>query len=164
VLARKRSFDQLYREHAEALYAYLAWTCGDGVLAEDLLADVFEHALRAHRRFDPRRGSEATWLYAIAVNRVRDHGRRVAAERRAVARLAAEVPRSAAGSELSPLRDDVADALQTLSDEERQVVALRFGADLPVARIAAVLGEPQTTVEARLYRGLRKLRRELAAV
>src|SRR3954464_3868083 len=88
-LARER-FDALYREHGQSLYAYLAWSAGDRLLAEDLLADVFERALRNRRRFDLRRGSEKTWLYAIAVNRVRDHLRRAASERRALERLRIE--------------------------------------------------------------------------
>ena len=40
-------------------------------------------------------------------------------------------------------------------------MALRFGADLSLKEIAAAIGEPATTVEGRLYRGLRRLREEL---
>ena len=74
----------------KSLYAYLAWSVGDRSVAEDLLADVFERALRNRRRFDLRRGSEKTWLYAIAVNRARDHARRAATEGRALERLRTE--------------------------------------------------------------------------
>ena len=54
-------------------------------------------------------------------------------------------------------RDALARALATLSDEEREAIALRFGADLTVPEIAATLGEKLTTVEGRVYRALRKL-------
>jgi len=57
-------------------------------------------------------------------------------------------------------RDTVAKALGVLSGEERDAVALRFGADLTVPEIAKLLGEPLTTVEGRVYRALRKLRAE----
>lgn len=162
-MARER-FDRLYQEHAEGLYAYLRWLCGDAGVAEDLLADVFERVLRSGRRYDPRKGSETTWLYAIAVNRVRDHGRRIAAERRAVARMSTEADRRdvRAMETTVALRDEVAGALEVLTADEQEVIALRFGADLTVAQVAAALGEPQTTVEGRLYRGLRKLRGELS--
>jgi RNA polymerase sigma-70 factor (ECF subfamily) len=161
-LAHER-FERLYREHAGGLYGYLCWLCGDASVAEDLLADVFERALRARRRYDPRRGSETTWLYAIAVNRARDHRRRSSAERRAVARLGTEARDAAhaGGEEAFAARDELARAIATLSDEEREVIALRFGADLKVANVAAALGESKTTVEGRLYRGLHKLRAEL---
>ncbi len=159
-LARER-FDALYREHGQALYAYLSWSVGDRVLAEDLLADVFERALRHRRRFDRRRGSERTWLYAIAVNRVRDHVRRAASEGRTVERLQTEASVAAGRVGDSAVEPDLQDALLDLSDDERQVIALRFGADLTVEQIAATLRETRTTVEGRLYRGLRKLRERL---
>ena len=54
----------------------------------------------------------------------------------------------------------VLQAVQGLSDDEREVVALRFGADLTLKSIALALGESRTTIEARLYRALRKLRTE----
>ncbi len=58
-------------------------------------------------------------------------------------------------------RDAVQRALQGLSDEEREAIALRFGADLTVPEIAQLLGQPLTTVEGRVYRALRKLRDRL---
>src|SRR3982750_1971000 len=58
-------------------------------------------------------------------------------------------------------RDVVQRALTALSPEEREAIALRFGAELTVPEIAEALGEPLTTVEGRVYRALRKLRAEL---
>jgi len=163
-LARER-FERMYREHASALYAYLRWSCGDDTLAEDLLADVFERVLRSAHRYDPRRGSETTWLYAIAVNRVRDHARRRAAERRAVLQLRAEAERAPVGSptveSAVAARDEVATALAQMSDAEREVIALRFSSDLTMDQVAQALGEPRSTVEGRLYRALRTLREKL---
>jgi RNA polymerase sigma-70 factor, ECF subfamily len=163
-LARER-FERMYREHASGLYAYLRWWCGNDALAEDLLADVFERVLRSAHRYDPRKARETTWLYAIAINRVRDHARRGAAERRAVSRLRAEAERAPVGAasveRAVAARDEIATAMGRLSDEEREVIALRFGSDLAVADVAEALGEPLTTVEGRLYRGLQKLREEL---
>jgi RNA polymerase sigma-70 factor (ECF subfamily) len=52
-------------------------------------------------------------------------------------------------------------AMDTLSSEEREAVALRFGADLTVPEMAKVLGQPLTTIEGRVYRALRKLRSQL---
>src|SRR4051812_29564462 len=77
-------FERLYAEHAGPLLAFLTYRTGDGALAEDLLADTFERVLRARRRFDPRKGSEKTWLYTIALNLLRDNARRQAAEQRSM--------------------------------------------------------------------------------
>lgn len=160
---RRADLDRVYAEHAQALFAFLTYRTGDRGLAEDLLADTFEAALRAHRRFDRRRGNERTWLTTIALNRLRDHARRSAAEARAYERVVAgTVPGSVdAGLDAVADRDLVMRALSTLSHDERECLALRFGADLTLKEIAAALDEPESTVEGRVYRGLRKLRDEL---
>jgi RNA polymerase sigma-70 factor (ECF subfamily) len=155
-------FDRLYDEHAQPLFGFLVYRTGDRVLAEDVLADTFERALRARRRFDPRRGSQKTWLYAIALNCLRDHGRRKGAESRALERAGAAAPQ--AGPEISSsvgTRRDLLQALGTLSAEERQAIALRYGADLTVPEIAELTKERLTTIEGRVYRALKRLRHEL---
>src|SRR5436309_3084281 len=80
-------FERMYLEHRDRLFAFLVYRTGDRVLAEDLLGDVFERAFRARVRFDPSLGSQTTWLYTIALNRLRDHQRRAQAERTAMERL-----------------------------------------------------------------------------
>ncbi|MEA2386251.1 MAG: hypothetical protein QOJ22_425 [Thermoleophilaceae bacterium] len=154
-------FERLYEEHAQALFGFLAYRTGDRSLAEDILADTFERALRARARFDRRKASEKTWLYTIALNLLRDHARRKTSETRALERIpheAAAPPDRLAGVEH---RDEVQRALAILSDEEREALALRFGADLTVPEMAKLLGEPLPRVEGRVYRSLRKLREEM---
>ena len=154
---RDDQFERLYAEHAEALLGFLVYRTGDRVLAEDLVADTFERALRARRRFDRRRGKEKTWLYSIALNLLRDHARRAKIQAHALERTGAT---EAVPGDLDAVeaRDAVGRALSVLSDEEREAIALRFGADLTVPEIADLLGEKLTTVEGRVYRALRKLR------
>ena len=55
---RDDEFERLYAAEAAGLFSFLAYRTGDRALAEDLLADAFERALRARRRFDRRRGSQ----------------------------------------------------------------------------------------------------------
>jgi RNA polymerase sigma-70 factor, ECF subfamily len=157
---RDDEFERLYAAEAQGLFAFLAYRTGDRALAEDLLADAFERALRG--RFNPRRGSAKTWLYAIALNVWRDHARRAAAEGRALERTGV-LPEVAGdpGVETLGERDALQRALATLAPEEREAIALRFGAELTVPEIAKLLGEPLTTVEGRVYRALRKLRERL---
>ena len=158
---RPEDFERLYAEHAARIYSFVAYRVGDPQLAEDLTADVFERALRARRRYDSAKGSEQTWLYAIAVNRVRDQGRRRAAERRAIDRLPAAPSETGDSAERLGTSDEVLRAVAALSPDEREVVALRYGADLTAPQIAEALDQPLTTVEGRLYRALRKLRAAL---
>jgi RNA polymerase sigma factor (sigma-70 family) len=149
--------EALWHEHAQGLYAFLAYRSGDRALAEDLLADTFERALKASGRFDRRRGSERTWLYTIALNLLRDQYRRGAAESRA---LDAAGPPDEAHDPTRHVddRDAVQRGLAGLPEAEREVLALRFGAELTVPEVAQVLEISLTTAEGRVYRGLRRLR------
>jgi RNA polymerase sigma-70 factor (ECF subfamily) len=158
---RREDFERLYEEHAQALYGFLAYRTGDTALAEDLLADTFERALRARRGFDRRKASEKTWLYAIALNLVRDSARRRSAETRALERIPHEAAGSSADLDAVEHRDQVRHAMGVLSEEEREAIALRFGGDLTVPEIARLLEQPLPRVEGRVYRSLRKLRDEL---
>jgi RNA polymerase sigma factor (sigma-70 family) len=160
---RDQQFERLYSEHAQRLFGFLVYRCGNRVLAEDLVADTFERALRGRRLFDRRKASEKTWLYAIALNCLRDQARKDAAERRALDRE--RTFQTSNGSAPAPDgiadRDDLHRALATLSDDEREAVALRFGGDLTVPEIAKLTKEPLSRVEGRVYRALRKLRDQL---
>jgi RNA polymerase sigma factor (sigma-70 family) len=154
-----QAFQRLYEEHAPGLLAFLTYRTGDSALAEDVLADSFERVLRARRRFDPRRGSQKNWVYSIALNCLRDHGRRRGAEARALERVGASSGEEAEPSlEAVDQRDELSCALAKLSEEEREALALRFGADLTMPEIAKLKHEKLTTVEGRVYRGLAKLR------
>jgi RNA polymerase sigma factor (sigma-70 family) len=159
---RDEDFERLYAEHAQALYGFLAYRTGNPALAEDLLADTFEKALRARGRFDPERGSTKTWLYSIALNALRDQIRRSDAAQRATERLAEPAaPDAGDAGEALGRRDELMRAIAALSEEEREVVALRYGADMTVPEIAKLKKEKLTTIEGRVYRALRKLRERL---
>ena len=154
-------FERLYNEHAAALLAFLEYRTGNVELAKDVHADTFERVLKTRWRFDPRKGSQKTWLYTIALNLLRDHARRAAAEGRAVEKVGHPVPGGRDELDSVERRDELQRALATLAEEERDAIALRFGADLTVPEMAKLLGEPLTTVEGRVYRALRKLRERL---
>jgi RNA polymerase sigma factor (sigma-70 family) len=158
---RDDDFERLYAAHADPLLGFLVYRTGDRSLAEDVVADTFERVLRTRFRFDPRKSSEKTWIYTIALNVLRDHARRSSTEHRAIERVAQPV-----GAGPTPIddvneRDQLRRALEKLSVEEREAVALRYGADLTLPEIATLVGESKSTVHGRVYRGLAKMRDEL---
>src|SRR3954449_8876234 len=79
-------FDALYRETASDLFAYACALVRDRAAAEDVTALAFERAFRRRDRFDPRRGTQRAWLFAIARNAALDELRR----RRRTASLVAD--------------------------------------------------------------------------
>lgn len=158
---REEEFERLYAEHAPPLLNFLLYRTGDLAVAEDVLSDTFERVFVARRRFDPRRASEKTWVYSIALNRLRDHMRRQAAELRALEAVAHDAGDHTAGTGTLEDRDLVLRALRELSDDHREAIALRYGADMTIPSMAKVLKLPRTTVEKRLSRALAQLRNHL---
>lgn len=148
-------FERLYTEHANGLLGFLTYHTGDRALAEDIVADTFERVLRTRSGYRGRANAK-TWLYTIALNRMRDLARRRGAEARAVERVPVEPGPDPIGGIAD--RDLLARGMAALSEEERAVLALRFGGDLSLHEIAELLEERQSTIEGRLYRGLRRLR------
>jgi RNA polymerase sigma-70 factor (ECF subfamily) len=153
-----------YDEHVWDVYGFLAYRVRTREEAEDLTQATFERALRAWGDFDPSRATLKTWLLAIARNALIDHYRRdraarhdpIEAERDEAALGQAELEERGLGP--SP---ELAGALATLGQREREIIALRFGGDLTGAQIAELTGLTLANVQQILSRSLRSLRAEL---
>jgi RNA polymerase sigma factor (sigma-70 family) len=155
---RERDFERLFAEHSAPLFGFLVYRTGNRSLAEDVMADAFERVLTARRGFDRRRGTEKAWLYTIALNCLRDHARRSAVEERAMERIGSGADPADHSLEGAELRDEVGRLMALLEPDEREAVALRYGAELTVPEIAELLEIPLTTAESRVYRALRRMR------
>jgi RNA polymerase sigma factor (sigma-70 family) len=158
-------FEQLYSDHVWDVYGFLAYRLRERADAEDLTQLVFERALRNWGSFDPRRGSERTWLMTIARNALIDHQRRWRFRREDPIGEDGvgedELPPSAEPGPDLGISPELAHALGTLRPREREVIALRFGGDLTGPEIAAMLELSLANVQQLLSRSLRKLRDNL---
>ena len=136
------------------VYAYVAYRIGDGPQAEDVVGDTFERALRYRSTYDPAKGQPISWLTGIA--------------RRCIAELF-----SASSSWEVELRDvpapddlehdvverqQLASAVGRLGERDRELIALRYGADLSARQIAQQLDMRTNAVEVALHRALGRLR------
>jgi RNA polymerase sigma factor (sigma-70 family) len=150
-------FAQVYERHVWHVYGFLAYRVQEREMVEDLTQATFERALRAWPRFDPRRGSETAWLLTIARNLLIDHHRRDRSAR--VEPIEERGLRFVAGPEDDPVGSPaLAGALTRLDERDRDVLALRFGADLAGGEIAELLGLSLANVHQIMSRSLRKLR------
>lgn len=138
----------------KSVYAFVAYRIGAGHDAEDVTGEVFERALRYRKGYDPARGAPLAWLVGIA--------RRVLADRALSGmETVTEVPETQAPGELehdSVERLTLAAALSQLTDKDRELLAMRYGADMKAAQIAQVLEQSTNSVEVALHRALRRLR------
>jgi RNA polymerase sigma factor (sigma-70 family) len=147
-------------EAVRRVYAYAAYRLGDGPEAEDVTSATIERALRYRTSYDAGKGDPAAWLVGIARRTIDEHYRR-----QALAETVATVPEVAG----DPFEDRtierlaVAAAVGRLDPRERELIALRYGADLTARQIAELLGQRTNTVEVALHRALARLR-ELVAV
>jgi RNA polymerase sigma-70 factor, ECF subfamily len=141
------------------VYAYVAYRLGDGPDAEDVTNDVFERALRYRASYDESRGQPLQWLLGIASRCVEDaRGRRTAIP------VAAEQGEAQAAEDLGSDvvdRISVAEAIASLDERARDLLALRYGADLTARQIGEILGLKTNTVEVALHRTLTRLRSDL---
>lgn len=140
-----------------AVYAYVAYRIGPGPDAEDVTSDVFERALRYRNSFDPNRGTPVAWLIGIA-------RRSMNGDRPAEQIPLDEAPEVAAATNLEESvleRLSLEDAVSQLGERDRELIALRYGADLAARQIADVLSLSTNAVDVALHRAIERLRQAL---
>jgi RNA polymerase sigma-70 factor (ECF subfamily) len=138
------------------IYSYVAYRVGDGAEAEDITSEVFERALRYRSSYDSARGEPMSWLIGIARRCISDAAR-------------ASQPQGSTLDIADPadLEDDalrrliLARALARLEQRDRDLLALKYGADLPTREIASVLELTEEATDVALHRARKRLRAEL---
>jgi len=146
----------LYRQLAPAVLGYLR--SQGAAEPEDLLGEIFLQVVRDGGRFRGDAEAVRRWVFTIAHHRLVDAHRR--SKRRPVL-AEGPVPEGAAGAAPEPLDPQLIAALAALTAEQREVVALRFVADLSIDTVAAVTGRSAGAVKALQHRALEALAREL---
>lgn len=157
----RAAFEQIYNLLADDLYGYLRGQCQDDTTAEDLLANTFLKAWRSARRYRVGSNHFRQWIFAIARNELRDHWR---ANERTLPiielDLADEVPE--VHPDPAEVHRLVAVALASLTEDQRQVVVLRYFNEKSHEEIAALLGKREGAVRQMLLRALRRMRKVMA--
>jgi RNA polymerase sigma-70 factor (ECF subfamily) len=156
---REMAFREVYRRYERRLYGLGLSLLGDAGLAEELVQETSIRLWRNAASFDPGRGTPSAFIFTIARRMAVDLWRRPSSRP-----LLPEV-------EVDPTRDDefdrlvrsltVRDALESLSEQHREVLELSYRRDLTQAEIADRLGVPLGTVKSRTYNALRLFRRAL---
>lgn len=146
---RNREAAAVYRELAPAVLGYLrAQQVRD---AEDLLGEIFLQVARDLHRVKGDDMAVRRWVFSVARHRVLDEARRRA--RRPVV-AARDVPDLPAGPDQEPFDSELLDALDRLTPDQREVVVLRFVADLPLEEVARLTHRRVGAVKALQHRAL----------
>src|SRR5262245_4716125 len=157
-----RPLEELYRRFEHRLFGLGLNLLGDRGLAEELVQETFVRLWRTAGRFDPERGSVATYVMAIARRLAIDLWRRPSSR----PFNPPPPPDSKEGDPADPAdpvdslmtRIVVREAMQSLSPAHREVLDLMHSGNLKQAEIAELLGIPLGTVKTRAYYALRALK------
>jgi RNA polymerase sigma-70 factor (ECF subfamily) len=140
-----------------SVYAYVAYRIGTGPDAEDVTSEVFERALRYRGSYDPKQGEPIAWLIGIARRCISGAGSNPHTTLDAIAERAA--PGDLADEAVSRL--SLADAVSQLGERDRELIALRYGADLTGRQIGALLDLTPNAVDVAVHRAVERLRQVL---
>jgi RNA polymerase sigma-70 factor (ECF subfamily) len=161
-LLSQLDWEAVYAEQLPRVYNFLRYRVGDDVLAEDLTSTTFEKAWRKRSQYNADVAGFSTWLFSIARNAAADHFR---SQRQSIP-LDSFEHTLRAPDENSPdwhaERRDESDlllrALRSLSENERDVLALKHGAGLNNRAISVITGLSESNVGTIAQRGLTRLR------
>jgi RNA polymerase sigma-70 factor, ECF subfamily len=158
-----------YDRHSSTVLALVFRMVGDRTDAESIVLEAFMQAWRTAARFDPERGSPASWLFTIARTRALDFLRTAKRQARLVPVSVDDVPGESLATpersghpafdvEENERRRAIADALRALPDNQRIAIELAYYEGLSHSEIADRLSEPLGTVKTRVRLGMVKLR------
>lgn len=158
---------QVYRQLAPAVLGYLrSQRVPD---PDDALGEVFLQVARDLHRFRGDDDGLRRWVFSIAHNRAMDAHRKASRNRSTLEAELADAgagrgdERTSAPPPADPFDPVLVDALATLSADQREVVVLRFVADLPLEAVARITGRKVGAVKALQHRALENLRRAVSS-
>ncbi len=170
LVAEAQAFSQdawahIYDSYYPKIFQYCYIRIGNRVASEDLASEVFLQALRGIGRYQYRGIPFQAWFYRIARNLTADYLSHNA--RQATVSLLEEADSPALqapdeGDQVA-LRHDVHIAILQLTDDQQQVITLRFFQGLSHEEVAAVMGRRAGAVRVLQHRALSALRQLMAA-
>ncbi len=172
LVARAQAGDQaalgmLYDAHYARVYGYIRYKLGNQEDAEDLAQETFIRMLDALDRYEQRGAPFRAWLMQIAANLVRDHYRRKGVAGATVGVDVSELDLVGDGDPAETMAvqfalEEVTGALHLLTETEREILLLRYAADLSIAETAAAAHKTENNVKQLTFKALTKLRKALA--
>lgn len=164
-----QAFEKLLQRYRDPIFAFILRSTRDADRAKDLTQDVFLRVVQRSDQFQAK-AKFSTWLYAIARNICIDHGRKMAFRRHKsldsvrsdegspmVERVASGQPETDRRAIAKQFQKDLAEAVGTLPDDQRDVFLMRQIQGMPFRDIAETLQVSENTVKSRMRYALERL-------
>jgi RNA polymerase sigma-70 factor, ECF subfamily len=160
----RQALEELYLIHFDRIYSYLQMSVGNRHDAEDLTNQTFVKMLESIERFEWRKAPVSAWLFRIAHNLAMDHfrsRRRWQSEEDPPEPPGAE-ERSAEEEALHSIgRQSMLEMIEDLSQDQQQVLTLKFVFNFSNGEVATILGKSEGAIKSLQHRALGSLQRQL---
>ena len=159
------ALEELYLLHFDRIYSYLHMSVGNRHDAEDLTTQTFLRMLEAIGRFKWQAVPFSAWLFRIAHNLAMDHFRatkRVQPEEVVPEPEGSEQDSAELEAMQSIGRQSLLELIENLSDEQQQVLTLKFVFNFSNAEVATILGKTEGAVKSLQHRALVSLQKQVA--
>ena len=160
----QQAFTQLYEEHFDKIYRYVALRIGNEMEAEDITQQVFLKALHSISSFKWKGAPFSAWLFRIAHNQVVDHLRKKTKQATVpidnIQVSSSSDPQSLVEQKLDI--EQLLSATKRLTEAQREVISLRFASELPIAQVAKIMDKSVGAVKALQHSAIVALRKVLS--
>lgn len=164
VSSNREIFAELYDEFMPKVFRYIRYKVNDEMITEDLTSTVFEKALVSFHKYSSEKAAFSTWIFSIARNTLIDYYRTDKARQQASLDEAAEMP----SRDPSPQEEVEKKAeyeclracLSKLSEDDQEIIRLKFAGEFNNRQIAKMLGLSESNVGVRLFRAVKRLRQD----
>ena len=154
------AFAQLYEANVDRIYRYLLARLTEPADAEDVTAEVFVQAMKSLPSYKSRGTPLIAWLFRIAHNQAVNYMKKRARRKETILTETAAAYDSPEEEVIDRVRfGELLGAMGELTDLQRQVLILRFGADHSIAEVAKVMRRKEGAVKFLQFSALRALRR-----
>ena len=157
-------FVKLYEEFMPKVYRYIHYKVNNELLAQDLTSAVFEKALVNFNKYSSDNAAFSTWIFSITRHAIIDYYRTEGKKRYVSLDEALDKPSTeeSPGEKLENKdeKDCLNKCISRLSEEEQEIVHLKFGAEMSNRQIAETMGISESNVGVKLFRTVKKLKED----
>lgn len=154
----------IHDAYYQPLFRYVSFRIGDRDTCEDLVSEVFTRFLNALRQRKAPQSNLRGWLFGVASHVVNDHFRRSyrAPSTPLDEDIVSHAPLPAEVAEHAAMSEELRRAITNLTEDQQQVLALRFGQSMPIQEVARILGKTEGAVKQLQMRAIAALARQMA--
>lgn len=160
----REAFEKLYERYRSSVYSYVYYRVSEVTTAEDITSEVFIKALKRLDRYVYQQKPLAPWLFTIARNLIIDHYRKAGRQQQFPLDESMEAGKQngvAQVVEKKMTEAGLMNALPTLTEDQQQVILLKFLEGRSNAEVAAMLGKTEGAIKSIQHRALGALKRAM---